>query len=330
MKTSWKPNRAIISDWEEDSGGRSAKLTNIRKWANDETKKLYTVEQLTKQISFINIDNHHGYLPENYHKIIQAAYGDVKRKQHVIEHKAVEWVSKNHYTGCNINVRATCPSCHKPCNPKQCDCSSSVLEYEYTPNLYDKAAHPEWYPKMVGLGMYNIGRVGKEPVHGDCPMFKLMRPRTNSFFNINAHIPGCLNFNVTSKVTYEIHDNYQIEVNEKECKVLISYLGYRIDDDGFYMVPDLPEVWDALKRYIDMKLVYGQWAKTADPKYERQYLTMDGLYEKAHAKAKMKLARVEPERLKAAWDNMVGKQIPHYYAEETYYEYVDDTFRRLR
>lgn len=330
MKTAWKPNRAIISDWEEDSGGRSGKITTIRKWANDETRKLYGVEQLTKQIAFITIKDHTGYLPDNFHKIIQAAYGNVKKKGYELEHKAVEWISKNHYSDCTINIKATCPSCNKPCNPKQCDCSSSVVEYEYEPNLYDKAAHPEWDPKMIGLGMYRIGRIGGGlQVHGDCPMYRLMRPRSNSFFNINAHIKGCVNFNVGSYVTYEIHDNKVIEVNEKECKVLISYLGYRIDDDGFYMVPDIPEAWDSIKQYIDMNLVYGQWAKTLDPKLERGYLTMKNLYEEKHHKAKTKLSRIEPERLKAAWDNFIGKQIPHYYAEETYYEYVDDTYKRI-
>jgi hypothetical protein len=329
MKTRWKPNSAIKSDWEEDSGGRTGKITTIRKWAHDETRMLYTVEQMTKQLAMINIEDHMGYLPSNIHKIIQAAYQSPEHHGVHKTERVSEWVSKNNHTGCEITIKKTCPSCHKPCNPKTCPCPESIIEYEYEPNLYDKAAHPEWYPKVTGLGLYNIGRIGEHKVHGDYPYYRLMKPRTNSFFNVNAHIKGCVNFDVTSKVTYEVDDLSSIELNIKKSKVLLSYLGYRIDDEGYNMIPDIPEVWTSIRHYIDMKLSYGQWARTADGKYERMYFQMKRIYDEAHDIARKKLARIEPERLKAIWDNMIGKKIPHYYAEETFYESVDDTYRHI-
>lgn len=326
MKTAWKSNRSIVSDWEEDSEGRSASLRSLKKWANDEVRKLYTVEQYSKQIAFINIEDSYGNLPDNFHKVIQAGYrDDSTEKKHVLEHKAIEWVGKN--DNVTVIVRDNCHVCGKR-YPKSCNCPEPM--FEYAPNLYDKAAHPEWYPRLMGLGLYNIGRVGQSAVHGDCPYFRLMRPRTNSFFNINAHIPGCVNLNVGSKVTYEIHENNNIEVNIKKGKIILSYFGYRMDNEGFYMIPDIPEVWESIKKYIDREIIYAKWSKTSDVKYGNHFSLQNNLYKEAHAIAKTKLARVEPERLKAAWDNVIGKQIPHAYAEETYYEYVDDTFMRIR
>lgn len=326
MKTAWKPNKAILSDWDEDSGQNVSKATLIRKWANDETRSLYSNEQYSKQLALIDIDESVGNLPDNFYKIIQAAYGHGHSKhshKHFKREYVSEWVSRNHYDGCEITIRAKCPKCHQT----DCSCSTSFVEYEV--NSLDRASHPEWY-KPYTFNMYRIGRVADGSyVHGDDPHYRLMRPRTNSFFNINAHIKGCVNFNVGGKITYEIHDNSRIEVNLKKCKVLISYLGYRLDDEGYYMIPDLPIVWQSIRSYIDMKIAYGHYSRTYDTKFERAFLTLNNLHKEKHYNAKVKLSSIEPERLKAIWDNVVGKTIPNYYAEETYYESVDDRYTHL-
>lgn len=114
MKTRWKPNSAIKSDWEEDSGGRTGKITTIRKWAHDETRMLYTVEQMTKQLAMINIEDHMGYLPSNIHKIIQAAYQSPEHHGVHKTERVSEWVSKNNHTGCEITIKRPAPLAISP------------------------------------------------------------------------------------------------------------------------------------------------------------------------------------------------------------------------
>ena len=107
----------------------------------------------------------------------------------------------------------------------------------------------------------------------------------------------------------------------------MSYHSYKMDDRGWLKVPDIPEVWETIVFQLDENVNYDRWQRSRDPADERIYMATRNLRIQSAADAKRRLAKLEPEKFKALWMNFFGKQVPHYYAEETAYDYVNDTFK---
>ena len=82
------------------------------------------------------------------------------------------------------------------------------------------------------------------------------------------HIPECLNLSTDSDIRYSI-DNDIIDTNMKEGEILISYLGYKLDEEGSIMIPNHHKVFEAIFFSIEFKYFWMMWRKTADLKYRR-------------------------------------------------------------
>jgi len=317
MKTQFKSIKSLISDVRENSGNSSVlEEKKVRKWGNDEVKSLMTADQFDKTVALIHIKNYVGKLPDNFKKVIQAGYGYADKKECSRESVAKCY---KHIDGCKITVQATCPTCSK----KKCCCPSPIVTYEVDP--LDLANNP-YLLTQANKSFYSYGKVGGAYVHGDCPWFTLMRPAVNNFHDKKS-IGDCIPLDVGHEVTYEIDGLNLILNNVKDCKVLLSYHGWKMDSSGYLMIPDIPEVWTALTYTIDMRIAYARWTKERKETDERHFFALKKLKEEAAHTAKIKLNRLEPERFKALWMNFFGKQVPHYYADETFYEYVNDTFK---
>lgn len=319
MENKWVSPASVVSDWEEDTGIKSLiEPSKIKKWVNDRIRKLITYEQFTPSISLIDIKDGMGKLPEDLHLIIQAAYGFVENKK-CLKDQVVQWTA-NHPNGCKLKIELDCPKCHK----SDCDCSEPYARFDV--NVLDLQAHPEWEEKWRA-NFYSYGKVGGQYCSGFNPNFFLMKPTTNHFFNANHHIKSCINLKTDSRVEYKL-DNPNIEVNIDKCKVLLAYMAYRMDGNGFMLVPDLPEVWDTLKYHIDSKLAYIKWTREGKQDHERLYFNLSKLDKESGNEAKIKLNRPDIQKFKSIWQNFYGKVIPHAYYEETYGSEVNDTYKR--
>lgn len=320
QEITWKSPKAIFSDWEEDSGIKaSIETSKIKKWTNDKIKSWLGNGQLTRELSLVHIEGKKGYLPNNFHSMVQAAYGFVgEHAKECTRERIVQWAGKDHITGCDIKIDIDCPKCKQ----KECTCPSThVARYEV--NIMDINNHPEWLEIYNG-SFYKVGKMfGNKQSCGYHPDFYLMRPTSNNFFDVN-HIKGCVNLKVGGDVEYDIDMPY-LKMNIKKCKALISYLGYRMDEDGLLMVPDIPEVWDSLKVFIDMKLTYARWVREVDNKYERLFTQLKAYDTELNTKAILALRAPNWKKFRLNWDNFVGKRVANIYGEDTYGAYLNDS-----
>lgn len=327
MITPYKSIKALLSDYEENSGNDLISETKrVKKWGNDEVRTLITTDQLHKYVVLLDVKNNESYLPENYQAVIQAGFKKVKGDRYNRQN-IIRYVSQEKITGCKVQVNVECPTCHK----KDCTCITPILIYEV--DDVELSKNPEWMAQ-ANKSFYRYGRFGDAYVHGHSPDFELMNPSVNNFADKRS-LHTCYPINTGNNVGYWVETSEGgaqklVIDNVDECKVLLSYHGYKMDDDGYLMIPDLPEVWETLTYTIDMRRSYIRWIQFRRTEDERQFFSLKRIKEESERLAKIKLSRIEPARFKAIWMNFVGKEIPHYYAEETYYDYVNDTFRRYK
>lgn len=317
MDVKWVSPSSVISDWEEDTGIKALiEPSKIKKWVNDRIKKLITYEQFIPSFALIDIKDYHGTLPEDFIMVIQAAYGLVENNGCKRE-QVVQWAAKG-VNGCKLKIELECPKCSKT----DCDCSVPYARFDINP--YDINGHPEWEERWRP-SFYSFGHIGTGTCSGYNPNFFLMKPTTNHFFNARNHIKGCLNLKTDSKVEYKMQFP-DLELNIDRCKVLMAYMAHKMDSKGLLLVPDIPEVWDALKYHIDSKLAYIRWTSERKQEDERFYLQLSRLDREAGDIAKIKMNRPEIQKFKSIWTNFYGKVIPHYYYEETFGREVNDTY----
>lgn len=323
MQVPFKSIKAVIPDYKENSVHDFSMSKAIKKWANEEVKVIYTSEQMHKYVIMLDVKNSEAYLPVNYKSIIQAGYGMEKSKYHNRQ-GVLRYVSQEKITGCKITVNVDCPQCNK----KNCNCTTPILIYEV--DEYDLMKHPEWMAQTQE-GFYSWGKVGGVPVHRHSPDFTLMRPAVNNFSD-RRELKYCHYINTGTEVEYWTETDYDggeklVLSNIDDCKVLLSYHGYLMDKEGYLMVPDIPEVWETLTYTIDMKKAYKKWMGDYNDKAEGAFMRLKALKQESEMMAKVKLGRIEPAKFKALWMNFFGKQIPHYYVDETAFDYQNDTYR---
>lgn len=317
MEVNFVSPSAFMSDWLATRMHDKNML--VRRSVNDYVSRLLTSDQLTTSIALIDVKDSIGILPSNFKAAIQVAYGLPKHNHQCTRENVVKWIGKEENCDYEISVK-----CHK-CNKKNCKCSEPIATLNV--GSIDIAANPQWVEHRR-VSYMGYGKVGDNCYSSFNPHFLLMKPSTNHFFNINYHIKNCVNYHVTSDVEYKIFDR-KIEVNIKECKVLIAYIGYYVDSKGLLMVPDIAEVWSGLRYYVDSKIAYDKYINTYDPKFERAFRQLDSLADREAGIAKIKLGRLPLNRLRAIWDDFYGRKIPNYYHEENLGGYLTENNPRL-
>ena len=312
----------LLPDLRQDYGADFIKdVETTKKWGSEEVKKLITSQQVDKYVVIMNIENGEGYLPDNYQRILQAGWGfvdnpDCKRQA------ILRYMSHEKIDGCKIEVNVKCTKCKQ----EDCNCLMPILIYEV--NQTDIQTNPQW---MAGI---NKGYLGHAKLGGASnpymtPGFTLMHPSLSNFAD-KRNLNGCTPLHTEKGVVYTIEEDKLIVHTIKKCRVALSYLGYKMDGNGMLRVPDIPEVWATLKYAVAMKIVFGRMLRDRDPRDERMHSYINGLYKDEFRIAKIKLGRLDPEKFVAIWSNNFGKQIPHYYGEETFYQEINDTYRRYQ
>lgn len=214
----------------------------MKKWANSVLNKLDAPNDYENKITLLNIKNHKLFLPDDLKYIVQVAYKHpTKKNVKLID--IVEWHDKSIDKECQLKVIKEC---------ENCDGSHIVYDIDERwrlAHLELKYQHMPHYRGWFGLRMDN-------PIVSQYhPDFVLAKASTKQFFNADLHIPGCVNLNNSLLnnvgVDYKLLNNDSIlEFNKKEGQVLLSYLAVRLDENGYRLVPDIEEVFEAMRWQI--------------------------------------------------------------------------------
>lgn len=264
-----------VIDWGDYRG--MIDRVAMKKWANSLLRKLEAPNDYIDKIVMLEVKDYKVILPEDMQTVVQVAFRDETPRK-IRRMEIVEWTQKMYDgSGCELIISKDCPKCHnikdEECGP--CTCDSPEIIYDVD-RLWE-LSHPEFkYNHMKHYyrhgGLTNENQI-VSPYH---PEFTLMKKSNHSFFNADSHIPGCLNLNtkLLANCNIEYKINFPIlEVNRKEGKILLSYLAVKLDKSGYRMIPDVEDVFEALKWYIIEAMEYrsiGKATTLGDKNHHKQ------------------------------------------------------------
>lgn len=265
MKTNFVSIYNVVNDWVDDSGLDHAEVNEnlLIKWGIDALNMMNLTEQTRHKISLLRVENSRVELPLDFKHLLQAS-AKVKDKNFVKTRREqiVQWVHGTYEKDCHLEINLVCDKCHRPTD--SCGCGE---RRELQPVIVDvdrtwEMAHPEIYYKSYT----RIGRFGYGPQPGSMytPEFELMRAATQDYHKVNLIIGDCPNIDCRDCVrTFRIEPPY-LEVDFDSGEVLLTYLGRVLDENQNPMVPDNPDVLEAIQNHIDYKWFGRKWKKEND------------------------------------------------------------------
>lgn len=284
MKTSYVSITNAIADWIDDNDLGHEEINDkiLIKWAVDCVRWCSTQEQLKHRVTVLTVENSRARLPDDFVLLAQAASnvfyeepcdckeddtqpccGDKSvvrngRMPKTRREDIVQWVQGTLEKDCNLEINLVCPTCHET----GCTCDTPAIEVDV--DRIWEMAHPEIY-----YGHFTrIGRFGNGPGENSSyytPKFKLMRYSTNNFHRLQHMITDCPNVDCSNCHKEFTLDLPYIEVDFGEGEVLLSYLGKALDGDGNIMIPDHPDIFEAIVNHLDYKWYRMKWKKEKDP-----------------------------------------------------------------
>lgn len=323
MDVGYIPLSSIVSEWL-DSTGHDGQFNPdlIYKFAQDEINRLVRGEQAKQFIALLTVENHKAKLPANFKSIAQVAFNLFPEKP-CPRTEIAEWSQKVFDgSGCELKINVECPSCHQT----SCNCNSPVIEVN-ADELW-RRSNPQYQTAHL-KHFYSYTNMNEYP--GDkfsCyhPQFRLIGRESNNFGNLKYHISNCINLNLDTEITYQIDLPYMV-VNAKEGQILLSYFGFRIDDEGGLMVPNVPEALSAIVAYIEMKTAYIQYRKSRAREDRAFYFESKQEYAIEHRKAKNLLELPPADKMKMIWNNKMIKLLPYWNSEANLNRRQDDQYR---
>lgn len=302
-----------VIDWTDYKGVLDR--VAMKKWANTVLRKLEVPQLHDEVVTLLKVENYTVNAPDNCHKIVQIAFRN-QSKQKVRRVEVVEWTQKLYDgSGCELIITKDCPKCHNA----QTSCTCDSPEVIYNVDRLWELSHPElkynhmkWYYRHGGLTNEN------QIVSPINPEFVLMKPATHDFFNADSFVPGCLNLNskllVNNKYTYKFSNN-KFTINQEKGQILLAYTAVKTDKNGYRLVPDVEEVYEAIKWYIIEALNYRMIGKSATQADRNHYraMTADARNEKVRAMGAAFEVLDEPD-FKNWWD----------FLEQNYFKMIKD------
>lgn len=263
MRTSLISISNVIGDWVSDNGLEHEEVDEsvLVKWGIDALGMMNLVEQLRYRIVLLQVEHSRATLPLDFKTLLQAA-ANVKCDRFVKtkREQIVEWVQGTYEKDCHLKINLVCDKCKK--DERTCGCEKTAPRIEVDVDRIWEMAHPEIYYKSY----QRIGRFGYGPQPGSMftPKFELMRATTQDFHKVDLILGDCPNIDCKDcERTFRIEPPY-LEVDFDSGEVLLSYLGRALDDKGDPLIPDHPDVLEAIQNHIDYKWYNRVWKKSND------------------------------------------------------------------
>jgi len=319
MNVPMKSLRVILEDYADRTGEElQLQESVILKIAQDEAYGLITDEQLVQKVALLDIKDYIAPLPEGCKFIVQAG-AIVDEKCPYTKEQLVEFTKQIHGTDCKMRITLECPKCHQD----SCNCGTEFVVVEADQMWKD--AHPE-HNVAHAKHFSDYGRLNEYGYMYGYPKFRLMRRASGNFFNTPYHIPKCINIDFDSDIEYNI-DYPNIVTNFKKGVVLVAYFGYKTDEQGYLMVPDHPQVYDAIFYAIEEAMSWRAFRKTGEAKWNT--LTQVARQRRYTAKraAVNALGSPDPDAFYQFLENHWTKHIPYWEHRERLGNFQPDRFQ---
>jgi hypothetical protein len=277
MNTRFVSISNAVQDWLDDNDSSLEELDEplILKWATDAIRMVDTPENKTHKLALIYVTNGKAELPSDFftlQSVAGRAYkeGGCKR---VRRERVVQWIQTE--ADCELEINLVCDFC----KDKQCCCTVSK-PIDVT-RIWEQA-HPEIYHKGYSkLGRFGYGYEGM--TDPDEPKFQLLGYSSSNFFQAKHFLSDCPNVHCTDcKHTFRINQVPYIDVDFSTGELIVSYLGSATDENGDLMMPDHPDLHQAVQSHINFMWYKRQARKNMNnPKYNLAFAKQEAREEEA-------------------------------------------------
>lgn len=312
MRTPYVSLSNVVFDFAVDNGIDHQETENISlmKWGVDALNMMALTEQLRNKVVLLRVENSRAELPEDFKILLQASANvwDKRNKVKTRREDIIQWVHGTYESDCKLKIDLICDKCHKE-TPK-CGCGENALQKPIVVDV-DRAwemAHPEIYYRHYR----KVGRFGYGPQPGSeySSRFELMRATSHDYFRANLILGDCPNVDCRECAhTFRLDLPY-IEVDFQDGEVLLGYLGRILDSDGNLMIPDHPDVHEAILYHLEYKWYSREWKRNNDQFANQKAKDALQLREDCMGKAKSALDMPEYKEAQAWIDNDFLKRLP--------------------
>lgn len=303
----YKSPLGVLGAWIQRTGhtpDERLNETDILSFIHMGMGKLMSTPLWDEKIVVLPVKNYYAELQDDFRAIIQAGYKIDCEDHPNFSYRVTEYVQKG-LEDCDIKISLSCPKCKKV----ECGCKSPTVVVDA--DRIWRAQNPHFEARLmdhyygyhyIGNGFYSTG------YH---PEFRLMRAKQNNFHVLKYHVKDCINLITDCEVEYALNDG-KIIVPFQDGQILLSYLGERLDEEGYRLIPDNPWVIDYLVHYIEEKMAYIEGRSTKDWSF---YAIAKNNAETAFYRAKGKLSIPEYTRFRQFWKNKMNKILAHGYQD---------------
>ena len=327
MKVPYISIRAAISDYIDFARPEEEiNETLLLKLANDAVSLITTDDQLDHKVALLEVKNNQATLPDDFRKVIQAAYrlSDARPR---LKEEIIQWTQHAlDESGCSIDLTLNCPDCFSTQTDSCSDCDYNQSEPFIVIDVdrnYERL-HPEMYTKHM-KHFYTYRNLNERDGCIYHPEFRLMGSKTNNFGNLDYHIPGCLNLGLDTSVEYEINIP-TITVNFQRGQILLAYMGLKMDENGYRLIPNTTRVFNAINWYIEERMHYTSYKRTGDNKYLNLWRISKQEADSAIHRAKSELRMPEYDSFMRYIRSHWKRIIPYNNHESNLNRYQKDTY----
>lgn len=267
----------------------------LRKWAQDVVEKLTFKPQQVHKVSLKPIENGRVILDDNLFSIVQVLYKE-NPKETTRRGYVSEWVQDLN-NGCDLKLNIDCPECVAE--------EGIEVDYDYWVSWNHPQLYYDKYVKSFG-GLQNFQR----PTRDWRNDFRIMRYKQHNFFNADNLVKG--NTNLNEQLGSDLQGEYWVDfpimwTDIDDGWVLISYTAYRTDENGYRLIPNIPQVFEAIKWSLESKISYREYKRTRDRSYLQDRQIAEVEYNKFMGQARQILKRPTMSEIHALTENILGR-----------------------
>lgn len=275
-------NRKLTGTQEEE---------NMKRWASDRSEEILGTEQLVYSVDLIDVVNGVGKMPKDVHSFyLVMVISDVQKCWN--REQLVGYTKKIYGTDCDVEVNLICPQC----NSSSCTGNHSTIDVQVD-DVY-LMAHP-WLWAMTSS--HYIGYVAPTtdgfPCDATSESFKIMKPRSANMAIWNSeHFLGiCNKIGDPSCYKYEVENGHFI-TDMRNGQVLVAFLRYPKDDEGYFLIPNYRIVTRAVMSYIDEMMTWRYYMKDGNQTDRLRWLDSKNQAEQLLAEARSEVETPDPDK----------------------------------
>jgi len=343
--------------------------------ANEAINDIVTVDNYKEHIILLNLFHQKAKLPANFKYPTQVAYRPPFVKEKInsesIKRYFINSIHNGVYETDIVGLNANCVTCKQ----EKCSCKTKEwypieIDQDYV-KLSKTPVIASGYSKfMYGVQNSQINdkrhflselshfKPHVQDTKGSfrppilpcfdrstkCPQFQIVRPSSNTFFNLPNSLKGCnlpmydtnLEYRVSEGFIYLNNYDYKCDMcngckkddhcymnypMESHGEVLISYLGKRMDDKGFLLIPDESYVIKAVIDYVIAGLAQKDFSIERTQAAGNYFQTMRQIADISVTRARTRFRIPHPDDWEHSMSNHFNKITPYFDSYENMNRY---------